>query len=293
MVSTSSFSDSQKTVAAGLDELAKIIEPSIHEYTSVNRCRDRIQNYLGQFIRSFTIDLPGAFARTTMVSPLKEGIIDMLVLFNIEHSERFYPIELLKKLHVTLLGEYPETTLDEASESVYVPIDGHTFRVQPGFLTDQRHYLVPAPRWNEWASYDSQGYKSYLLRMNAHHNGKLLHVIRMIKAWNRLSGQAFNDYFLELLVNEILVNYKIENYQNTLSHVFKSILYDVALKHHDPANESLIVDGLHDLDEVVNAMVHVKCSYLVTKQALELEEQGNTKQALADWAQLFPKIMPV
>ena len=283
------FSSTQGTVEAGFEELAKAIEPSILDYTSVNRCRDQVQDYLGQFISSFTIDLPGAFARTTMVAPLNESTIDMLVLFNIEHSERFHPVELLKKLHVTLEAEYPGATFDEDTESVYAPIEGYMFKVQPGFLTDQRHYLVPAPRWNEWVKYDSLGYKSHLLRMNAHHNGKLLHVIRMIKMWNRLSGKAFNEYFLELLVNEILVNYQIESYQSTINHIFRAILYDVALRQHDPANEVLLVEGLRDLDEVVNAMLHVRCSYLVTKQAIDSEEQGKIKEALSDWAQLFPE----
>ena len=111
----------------------------------------------------------------------------------------------------------------------------------------------------------------------------------MIKTWNRLSGKAFDEYFLELLVNEILINYKIERYQDAISRVFRALLYDVALKQHDPANDCLLVNGLHNLDEVVNAMLHVKSSYLVTRQAIELEEQGNAQEALSNWAQLFPE----
>ena len=286
------MSDSGKgTVSAGFEELAKKIEPSILERTSVNRCRSAIHDYLGQFISSFTTDLPGAFERTTMVSPLDESVIDMLVLFNIKHSTKFLPGDLLDKLHVTLRAEYHGTEFDDAAAAVYVPIEGFRFKVQPGFLTDQRHYLVPAPGWNEWVEYDSLGYKSQLLRMNARHNGKLLHVIRMILAWNRLSGRAFNEYFLELLVNEILVNYEIQTYQAALSHIFRALLYDVALRQHDPANDILLVDGLHDLDEVVNAMLHVKGSYLVTTEALEFEQQGKMKEALASWSQLFPNLL--
>jgi len=292
LVSMSKFNSSQGMVNAGFEVLAKNIEPSILEYASVNRCRASIQDYLGQYISSFTIELPGAFARTTMVSPIKESIIDMLVLFNIKHSKKFFPGELLNKLHVTLLAEYPGTTFDEATDSVCVPIGEYKFKVQPGFITDQRHYLVPAPNWNEWVKYDSIGYKSLLIKMDAHHNGKLLHVIRMIKTWNRLSGVAFNEYYLELLVNEILINYEIQTYQSAISYIFRALLYDVALKQHDPANDCLLIEGLHDLDEVVNAMLHVKCSYLVTKQALELEEQGKMKEALSDWAQLFPEVLP-
>jgi len=283
---------SEGVVSASFEALAKNIEPSIFEYASVDRCRAAIQEYLGQYISSFTIELPGAFARTTMVSPLKESVIDMLVLFNMKHSKRFLPGELLNKLFVTLRAEYPGTTYDEATESVYTPVGEYEFKVQPGFITNERHYLVPAPHWNEWVKYDSIGYKSLLLKMNAFHNGKLLHVIRMIKMWNRLSGAEFNEYFLELLVNEILVNNKIETYQSTISYIFRALLDDVALKQHDPASDCLLIEGLHDLDEVVNAMLHVKCSYLVTRQALELEEQGKIKEAMSNWAQLFPEVLP-
>jgi hypothetical protein len=285
--------NSERPVSAAFEVLARNIEPSILEYASVDRCRAAVQDYLVQFIRSFTIELPGELARTTMASPLAGSTIDMLVLFNIEHSTRFHPSELLDKLHVTLRAEYPGTIFDEETDSVYVPVGDYRFRVQPGYITEKHHYLVPAPRWNEWVEYDAPGYKRHLIKMNAHHNGKLFHVIRMMKSWNRLSGRAFNEYFLELLVNEVLVNYQIETYQDTLSHIFKAILYDIALKQHDPANDCLLAQGLRDLDEVVNAMLHVKCSYLLTNQAIESEKQGKIKEALADWAQLFPRVFPV
>ena len=283
--------ETRETVEAGFEGLARILEPSILEHASVNRCRDSIQEYLGRYISSCTIDLPGAFSRNTMISPLNESVIDMFVLFNARHSDKFLPSDLLAKLQVTLQAEYPGTVFDAATASVQVPVGDYRFKVQPGFITDQSHYLVPAPGWNEWVRYDTFGYKSLLSKMNARHYGKLLPVIRMINAWNRLSGKAFNDYFLELMVKDILANHEIQSYQTAVSHVFQAILYDVALKQHDPANECLLVEGLHDLDEVVNAMLQVKASFLVSKRALELEEQGNMKEALADWAQLFPGLI--
>lgn len=283
---------SKNLVNAGFEVLAKSIEPSLFEYTSVSRCQANIEDYLRQFITTFTTELPGAFARNTMVSPLKESVVDMLVLFKQEHSERFKPSELLSKLHITLEAEYPGTRFDETTESVYVPIENFTFRVQPGFITDQKHYLAPAPGWDEWVDYDSIGYKTQFSRMNARHGGKLLHVVRMMKTWNRLSGSTFDGYFLELLVNSVLANYEIHSYQAALSHIFRAILNDVGLKQHDPANQSLQVEGLHDLEEVVNAMILVKNSFLITRRAIELEEAGEMKDALMNWSQLFPTLLP-
>ena len=282
----------EKIIKAGFDILAKNIELSLVEYTTVSRCQADIEAYLGQYITTFTTELPGAFARKTMVSPLKGSVVDMLVLFNEKHSETFLPDDLLGKLHVTLLAKYPGTTFDKMSESVFVPIENFKFRVQPGFLTDRNHYLVPAPGWNEWVEYDSLGYNSAFSKENARHGGKLLNLVRMIKTWNRLSGNAFDGYFLELLIKDVINDYQIVSYQAAINYVFKSILADVALKKHDPANQSLQVEGLHDLETIVNTMIHVKSSYYVTEEAIKNEEDQDVKSALFNWGQLFPKHFP-
>jgi len=280
---------SQNMIKTAFEKLAKNIELSLVEYTTVSRCQASIETYLGKYITTFTTVLPGAFARNTMVSPLKESEVDLLVLFNQKHRSTFLPNDLLGKLHVTLLAKYPGTTFDEMTESVYVPVENFRFRVQPGFITDQNHYLVPAPGWNEWIEYDALGYKDQLSKANVENGGRLLHVVRMMKTWNRLSGSAFDGYFLELLVKDVLNNYKIVNYQQAINYIFKAILADVALKKHDPANQSLQVEGLHNLENVVNAMIHVKSSYFVTLEAIQFEEEDNIKSAISSWTQLFFK----
>ena len=282
----------ERIINAGFEILAKNIELSLVEYTSVRRCQADIEAYLGKYITTFTTELPGAFARKTMVAPLKGSVVDMLVLFNEKHSSTFLPDDLLGKLHVTLLAKYPGTTFDKLSESVFVPVEDFRFRVQPGFLTEKNHFLTPGPSWNEWVEYDSLGYASEFSKENARHGGKLLNLVRMIKTWNRLSGNAFDGYFLELLIRDVINSYEIVTYQEAINYVFKSILADVALKKHDPANQSLQVEGLHDLESIVNEMIHVKSSYLVTQEAIKNEEEQDVKSALLNWGQLFPGHFP-
>jgi len=279
---------SENIIEAGFERLAKNIELSLVEYTTVSRCQANIETYLGKYITTFTTVLPGAFARNTMASPLKGSVVDLLVLFNQKHSTTFLPGDLLSKLDVTLSAKYPGTTFDEMTESVYVPIENFKFRVQPGFIAEQNYYLAPAPSWNEWIEYNALGYKDQFSKANSEHGGKLLHLVRMLKTWNRLSGNAFDGYFLELLVKDVLDHHEIRTYQAAINYVFKAILSDVALKKHDPANQSLQVIGLHNLENIVNAMIHVKSSYLVTKEAIKFEEEGNARAALSSWRQLFP-----
>ena len=281
--------DGKSDVVSGFELLAKNIEPSLFEYTSVSRCQADIEAYLGQYISTFTTVLPGAFARNTMVSPLNESVVDMLVLFNQKHRSEFRPADLLKKLDLTLRAKYPGTLFDEKTESVYVPIENFEFRVQPGFITDEHHYLIPAVGWNDWVEYDSIGYKNQFGRANSEHQGKLVHVVRMIKTWNRLCGNIFNGYFLELLVKDVLTGYEIQTYPAAISYIFRAILADVALRKHDPANLSLQVEGLSELEELIHAMIHVKSSYMVTLQALKSEEEGCMEAAISNWEKLFPQ----
>jgi hypothetical protein len=283
---------SQNLVKTGFDRLAKNIELSLVDYTSVSRGQASIETYLGNYITTFTTVLPGAFARNTMVSPLKDSEVDLLVLFNQKHSSTFLPGDLLNKLYVTLSAKFPGTTFDENTESVYVPVENFSFRVQPGFITDQNHYLVPASSWNDWVEYDALGYKDQFSRANLKHGGKLLNVVRMLKTWNHLSGKAFDGYFLELLVKDVLDNHEIISYQAAINFIFKAIFSDVALRKHDPANQSLQVVGLHNLDNIANAMVHVENSYFVTKEAIQFEAEGNMRTALSSWRQLFPHHFP-
>ena len=283
---------SQNLVKTGFDRLAKNIELSLVDYTSVSRGQASIETYLGNYITTFTTVLPGAFARNTMVSPLKETVVDLLVLFNQKHSSTFLPGDLLNKLYVTLSAKYPGTTIEEKTGSVYVPIENFKFRVQPGFITQQNRYLVPAPNWNDWVVYDTTGYKEQFSKANIEHGGKLLHLVRMLKTWNHLSGKAFDGYFLELLVKDVLDRHEIISYQAAINYIFKAIFSDVALRKHDPANQSMLVEGLHNLEGVVNAMLHVKSSYLVTKEAIQFETEGNMRSALSSWGQLFPHHFP-
>ena len=93
---------SQNLVKTGFDRLAKNIELSLVDYTSVSRGQASIETYLGNYITTFTTVQPGAFARNTMVSPLKDSEIDLLVLFNQKHTSTFLPGDVLSKLDVTL-----------------------------------------------------------------------------------------------------------------------------------------------------------------------------------------------
>lgn len=153
-------------------------------------------------------------------------------------------------------------------------------------------HMLPAEGFDEWWKYDINAYKETFEKENARHKGKLIEVIRMIKTWNRISGDLFDNHYLELLIIEILASYKIASYSETLCLIFKTAVFQVVFQKHDPANIEFKVEGLNDINNVITAMLLLKKSYDLAKDAVMFEQGGNINKALDNWNALFPQVFP-
>ena len=282
----------QFSVNDGFELLSTKIELPLAEYTVIASKQAEIETLLGQYISTFTTVLPGAFSRRTLVSPLAGCSISMYILFKYENRSKFTPAELFDKLLVTLKHRYDTATLSRASSAVIVPFKDFEFRVQPGFVADDKRYLVPSPDWHYWLDYNSLAYKESLAKANSGHKGKLIPLIRMLKSWNHVNGNYFNDYYLELLTKDMMANHTIKNYPDALCHIFRSGLLQTAYKKQDPANLEFEIEGLRDITNLVKVMLHFKAAYKLAKYAVKYEAAGNTDKALENWRELLPGCFP-
>lgn len=282
----------QLDVNDGFALLSSKIELPLVEYTAIASKQAEIETLLGQYISTFTTVLPGAFARRTLVSPLAGCTIDMYVLFKGENKERFLPADLIDKLLVTLRHRYDGAMLSAARDAVLVQFDDFMFSIKPGFMADARSYIIPSVNLLSWANYNSAAYNETLAKTNSIHKGKLMPLIRMVKAWNQANANYFNDYYLELLVKDAVQNFSIDNYQHALRHIFKTGMLETVYKKHDPANIEFDVVGLRDVEELVNAMLHFKNAYKLASYAIEYEESGESELAFENWRKVFPGCFP-
>jgi hypothetical protein len=277
------------SVADGFALLSTRIELPLVEYTAIASKQAEIETYLAQYISTFTTVLPGAFSRRTLVSPLAGCTINMYVLFKQEHSTTFTPRQLLDKLWVTLKNRYENSSLSTNQNAIILPFKDFEFRLQPGFLTNANSYLVPA---QGWVDYNSLGYKEKLTKANSLLKGRLIPLIRMVKSWNHVNGNYFDDYYLELLVKDVMTDYSFTSYPLALCQVFRAGLLETAYKKQDPANLEFEVEGLRDIEDLVKAMLHFKTAYKIARYAVEFEAAGDTEQAIENWRKLLPGRFP-
>jgi len=284
--------NSKLSINDGFALLAKNTDLSLGEYTSITQCQTEIEQCLRQSHGTFSTVLNGAFSRKTLVSPLSDSVIDLLILFrdgNVKHS---YPSRIFTELKDSLIKQYPDAYTVDGKNTLMLPIKNFQFRIQPGYLSPNNSYMLPSNLFNEWVDYDIHSYDDIFSRENVRHKGRLIEIIRIIKTWNRISGQHFDGYYLELLVTSVLRDYEIKSYSETLRHIFYAALSEVVFQKEDPANNEFQIEGLNDINDLISSMLLLKKSYNLATEAIRLEEQEQTMQALEIWNKVFPQAFP-
>lgn len=282
----------QPTVNDGFKLLAKSTELSLVEYTAITQSQADIELFLMQRISTFSTVLYGAFARKTIVSPLAGSIVNMLIVYREEDISFSHPSRIFSQLKECLIEQYPEAYEIKGRCALMVPIKNFFYKIQPAYSLSGHTYMLPAEKFDEWVKYDVTLYNEIFSKQNVRHKGRLIDIVRMVKTWNRVSGNLFNGYYLELLVTELLSTYEITSYSETLCYVLKSAIPRVAYQQQDPANIEFEIDSMNDLEKIVSAMILLKNSYKLAHEALKYEKEDNTELAFKNWNKLLPQAFP-
>ena len=282
----------QPSVSNGFDLLAKYTELPLGEYTTITQGQADIERSLMQNLSTFSTMLYGSFSRKTIASPLKNSVIDMLILFRDTDVKHIYPSRVFSKLSESLITHYPDAYTLKNRNILMIPIKNIQYRIHPAYLTSDHMYMLPAEDFDEWVKYDINYYKETFQKENTKHKGKLVEIIRMIKTWNRISGSLFDNYYLEILVTEMLATYQITSYSETLCLIFKTAVFQVVYQKNDPANMDFKVEGLTDINNVITAMLLLNKTYDLAKEAIMFEQSGDINKALDKWHKIFPQVFP-
>lgn len=280
------------TVSGAFDLLAKNTEISLGEYTSILQGQAEIERHIMQHISKFSTVLHGAFSRKTIVSPLPGSIVDMLIVFREDDIKNALPSRLSAKLKEVLTEKYPDTYTLKSQNTFMVPVKEIEYKIRPAYSISNDKYMLPDETFDGWVKYDINSYNDIFVKQNVRHKGQLIEVIRMIKTWNRVSGNIFNGYYLELMVTDVLSSYEITSYSETIRHIFKAAYSEAVYQQHDPANLEFPIDGLNDLDDILIAMNLIKKCYHLANDAVAYEQDGDTAKALRNWNKLFPQAFP-
>lgn len=272
--------------------LAKNTALSLAEYTLITKGQAEIESYLMRRLSTFSTSIYGAFSRKTIVSPLPGSIVDMLIIFRDRDVKDVPPSRVFSKLSEVLIEHFSDAYALSNKSALMLPMNNLHYKIHPAYSVSEHHYMLPDETFDEWVKYDLTAYNEIFAKENTRHKGKLIEVIRMIKTWNRVSGNLFDGYYLELLVTNVLADYEISSYSETIRYIFKTAFSEVVFQQHDPANLDFKVEGLNEIETMFSAMNLTRKSYQLANQAVTLEQEEKTTEALNNWKGLFLQAFP-
>src|SRR5439155_6451464 len=146
------------------------------------------------------------------------------------------PASLLDLVKRTLLNTYTRTPdIGRNGQAVTIRFEDFVVDVVPGIRRQGGGYLIPNSIAQQWISTDPKRHVELMSAANQQHNGDLVPLVKMIKAWNRTSGNFFRSFHLEVLTMQILANVRIDDYPSGVRYVFDKARTLITQQNPDPA----------------------------------------------------------
>lgn len=244
--------------------------------------------------------LTGSYKRNTMIAPLKEADIDIFVVLankyyhNYNNGQNGGQAGLLDLLRRTLLRTYTRTPhIARDGQAVTIHFNDFLVDVVPGFHAQGGGYIIANSIKQEWISTNPVRHVELISNSNQAHEYKLVPLIKMIKAWNRNTGNFFHSFHLEVLALEIMKTVVISDYPSGARYFFDKGRSLISKHNPDPAGSQEDIGAYINTTEKVNTAVSkFETAYNRAIKAEDYAMRGYTQHAIEQWRLIFGDYFP-
>ncbi len=281
-----------KTVAQGFQELRSRLEITHLQSSAVSKRHQNLREILKRELPVLEDGgdfLTGSYVRNTMIAPLKEADIDIFFVLKRSYYYENDQASLLDKVKSTLKKAYPHTT-DISRDGQAVTITFHDFKVDvvpafPRMLSFfSPGYLIANTITKKWIITNPKEHIEIWRKANQEHNGDLIPLIKMMKAWNKTNGALLTSFHLECLLLQILKGQSITDFPSAVQYAFdkarRFFRYPILFN----SNVGAYLNTQKKRDAVLSRL---ETAYTRAKKAQELASQGNIQEAFTNWQYIF------
>lgn len=282
-----------KTIASGFSVLKSNLEITSLQKSTVSTRQTNVRIAVGKGFNVLDSFLAGSYPRATMLSPLSKSDIDIFVILNSEYFHTYSPSKLLDKLRSVLKTTYPKTPkISRNGQAVTITFTDFKVDVVPCFKRKGGGYLIPNSITDKWIPTNPTVHHNNLTKENDWHDGNLIPLIKMIKGWNRSINNAFNSFYLELLIEKILAGVTITDFPSGVRYIFDKGREAIKYKIVDPAGFGDEINGLNNVGTVEDAIKKFETAYNRAIKAEDYASNGNIELAFLEWQKIFPNYFP-
>lgn len=244
--------------------------------------------------------LGGSYSRSTLISPLSEADVDVFFVLNSKYFHHYNSGQnggqagLLDLLKRTLLKTYTRTPdISRNGQAVTIRFEDFAVDVVPAFHRQGGGFLIPNSIAKSWLSTDPKKHIEILAAANEAHNGNLVPMIKMIKAWNRSLNRHFRSFHLEVLALAIYSNVTISNYWSGMRYFLDKGRALIATKNADPAGYGDDVGSyISGQTQINDAVGKFQVDYERALKAEHYASQDEIANAIAMWRKVFSNPFP-
>lgn len=244
--------------------------------------------------------LTGSYIRNTMIAPLAEADIDVFVVLD---NKYFYTYTdgknmglagLLDLVKGTLRKTYTKTPdISRNGQAVTIRFDDFMVDVVPGFNRQGGGYLIPNSISQSWISTDPKKHVEIFSAANSAHAGDFIPLVKMIKAWNKNTGNYFRSFHLEVLALQILNNVTISDFPSGMRYFFDKGREKVKCQTADPAGYSGDVGSyISSAAQIQEAVSKFQTALDCAFKAEDYAKRGYTQAAFDEWKKIFGDCFP-
>lgn len=243
--------------------------------------------------------LTGSYSRSTLISPLSETDID---IFTIMHSDYFHHYNgqnggqagLLDLVKRTLLKTYTKTPdISRNGQAVTIRFNDFNVDVVPSFERKGGGYLIPNSIKQNWIPTDPKSHVQIFSEANLLHNGNLIPIIKMIKAWNKNINKYFRSFHLEVVALIIFQSVTISDFPSGMRYFFDKGREAIRQQNLDPAGYGGDIGYYIDTNEkIAESVAKFQLAYERAIKAEDFANKGNISNAVDYWRLIFGNYFP-
>lgn len=243
--------------------------------------------------------LSDSYSCQTLIAPLKQADIDIILILTLKYFHNYNGqnggqaglLDLLKRV---LKRTYPNTPdISRNGQAVTIQFTDFVVDVVPAFNRQGGGYLIPNSITQAWLSTDPKKHVQIWSAANQSHNGDLVPLIKMLKAWNRTTSTFLRSFHLEMMALEAINKVTISDFPSGARYVFEKGRDYVTKKNPDPAGYGDDVGGYLNTDEKVkNAVSRFDTAYTRALKAEDLARRGYVADAVGMWRMVFGDYFP-
>lgn len=283
-----------RTITQGFDQLRQNLEITDLQGETVSTRQQSVRSALDDGLTVLETFLTGSYRRSTMIAPLKEADVDIVAVMDPSYYQWDGQASLLDKVKRVLLKRYPTTPkISRDGQAVTITFTDFCVDVVPAFNRKGGGYLIPDSIQKRWIETDPKRHVEIWAEANKKHGYRLVPIIKMMKAWNKMHSALLRSFSLETLTLQTLDGVTISDYPSGVRYVFDKARTRIRSGVFDPAGYGGNVASYLDTYEKVNQVVtRLDSAYQRAVDAEGLDSRGRPDLAFDKWRMIFGDYFP-